>query len=734
MTKLISITVFVTVLSALAVWPSLALPGVPLDAVVLSRDVTIRRDTYGIPHILGRTEEAASFGLGYAQAEDHGIEIARRLIGGRGEMAKYFGVSLESDLLIRRFDNLNAVRKGFGELDPLAQRVITAYVAGVNHYFAQRRAELPSWIPVFEPEDVLANYRAGSLRSLVEPAMIRALQVKYEQKEAGSASDRRRLDGETTESEEVADVDEGSNAFALSPSRTASGKAILLGNPHLSWSSLYWEAQITVPGRVNFFGSTLVGIPVLRAGFNEHLGWVTTNNNPDLKDVYALKLDPLQGDSYTLDGRSHTLVKREVTAEVKGADGSMRTESRSYWESHLGPIIYRSSTKAFAVRSSMLDSYRIFEGFYRLSRTRNLREWLDVIRMNLLPTSNYTYADAAGNILYQWNGRVPKRLDDGTSYELDVPAETSKYLWRGFHQAGELPRVLNPSGGYIQNCNNPPWFVSLRDPLDPKRFPSYFERGELGLRPQMTLEMLERQPKFSFEQVRAMKYNTRMLLADRIKPDLVRALKLLPARSDDLNRGLAVLEAWDNRVSAESRGGVLFQRFWDQYRVGLKQPFATPWSALNPARTPNGVGDIQRAISVFEEAVRWTRATYGTEAVAWGEVHRLRFKDIDLPADGASGAYGLFRVMSFRQQDDGKRVAGWVADGQALVGSGDGWVLAVEFSRPLTAYSVLAYGQTTKSASPHSKDQIGLFAKHSYKRVWFTEAEIKAHLERSYHP
>lgn len=731
MRRAISIVLITIVAIVASVWPARAVPVSLPDEATLARLVTIRRDTYGVPHILASTEEAAAFGFGFAQAEDHAVEIARRFIGGRGEMAKYFGTSLESDLLICRFDNANAVHEGYKGLSPLLQRVIAAYVAGVNHFVATHRQDLPSWIPVFVPEDVLAASRTGSMRSLVDPATIRALRAKHEPGVSLALPERRET--ALTDSNE-AGVDTGSNAFALAPSRTASGKAILLGNPHLNWSSLYWEAQVTVPGKINFYGSTLVGIPVLRAGFSDNLGWVTTNNNPDLDDIYALKIDPTKPDNYIFEGQSLPLRRREVSAEVKGTDGVLRTERRTYWESDLGPIIYRNANMAFAVRSSMLESFRLFEGFYLLSRTRSLREWLDVIRMNLLPTSNYTYADAAGNILYLWNGRVPKRLDDGTSYELDVPAETSRYLWTGLHPVSELPRLLNPPGGYIQNCNNPPWFVSLRDPLDARRFPSYFERGELGLRPQVALEMLESQSKFTFERVRELKYNTKMLLADRVKPDLIRALKALPERSDYLKEGLGVLERWDNHVSANSRGAVLFQRFWDQYRGTVKQPFATPWSPLNPARTPNGLADIGTAVKTFEEAVRWTRSTYGSEAVAWGDVHRFRFKNIDLAADGATGTYGLFRVVSFRQQDDGKRVAGWISDTEPLVGSGDGWVLAVEFSRPVRAYSVLAYGQTTNSTSPHSTDQIRLFSEHSYKKVWFTEKEITANLERSYHP
>ena len=517
-------------------------------------------------------------------------------------------------------------------------------------------------------------------------------------------------------------------------SRSASGRAMLLGNPHLNWSSQYWEAHITVPGKIDFFGSTLAGLPVLRAGFNEHLGFVQTNNAPDMADVYALRLVADKPDQYLFEGRPMPLSRREITVEIRNADGSLRTETRSFDSSHLGPIIYRTKELVFAYRSTQLDSYRHFEGFYRLSKARNLREWMAVMKMNLLNYSNFTYADAAGNILYFWNAQLPKRVDDGTSYELDVPAETGKYVWQSLHPVTDFPQLLNPRGGYTQNCNNPPWFASLRDPLDPANYPSYFERGELGLRPQMALEMLESQPKFTLDDVKRLKFNTKMLLADRVKPDLLRALRALPAPSAEQRSGLAVMESWDNRAAVESRGTMLFLRFWDNYAAAVKQPFATPWDAKNPGRTPAGLADPAAATRAFEEAVLWTRKTFGAESVAWGDVNRYRFSGIDLPADGAPGNYGMFRVMRYAPQPDGKRVAGYVGPDRPLAGFGDAWVLAVEFARPVRAYSILAYGQTADPRSPHSRDQIGLYARHEYKKLWFTEAEIKANLERSYRP
>ncbi len=695
----------------------------------LAEQVTIRRDTFGVPHILAKTEEAAAFGFGYAQAEDHCEEIALSYISARGENAKYFRTGIESDFLVKRFDNYGVCQKNFSQLDPLLQKIFRAYAAGINHYVSQHKSELPAWIPAINEIDVLANIHEGSIGAV--NAVIRRLQAKYENKPAPPQISR----AELLPDEFAADAEEaGSNAFAIGPSRSVSGKAMLLGNPHLNWSSLYWEAHVTVPGKINFFGSTLAGLPVLRAGLNEHLGFVQTNNAPDMADVFALKVDPNNAAQYIFDGKPMPITKREVAVEIKNADGSLKTEKRAYEYSHLGPIIYRNNGQAFVYKSTQLDSYRHFEGFYRLSKARNLKEWMAVMKMNLLNYSNFTYADAAGNILYFWNAQLPKRVDDGTSYDLDVPAETSKYLWQSLHPVTDFPQLLNPRGGYTQNCNNPPWFPSLRDPLDETKYPAYFERGELGLRPQMALEMLESQPKFSIEDVKRLKFNNKMLLADRVKPDLIKAIKATTNPSEDLQKALTVLEAWDNQAAADSKGTMLFLRFWDTYSAAVKQPFAVAWDKQNPGKTPYGLSDTTQALKALEEAVNWTRKTYGSEAVAWGEINRYRFNGIDLPADGAPGNYGMFRVLRCTPQPDGKRVAGWVGNDKPLAGFGDGWVLAVEFAKPVKAYSILAYGQTTNPNSKHSRDQIELYARHQYKKIWFTEAEIKANLERAYRP
>jgi len=722
---------------------------VALDADKPPADrVVIRRDTFGVPHIVGETEAAAAFGFGYAQAEDHAAEMARRFLAARGDAAEHLGKSfLDADLAARRGDDIGEARRAMSSLDRTFREVLEEFAQGYNLYVRRHRDALPPWAIEITAADALALTRTGAPTDAALASMVRALQQKYpegarppaeprtsgNQLQVGSDGGRVFRPGERTD---VSDGD-GSNAIALSGLKTVSRAPMLLGNPHLRWQQLYWEAHVKVPGRLDFYGATLVGYPWLRAGFNDRLAYVQTNNNSDNRDIFALPLDPARPDHYLFEGKPRPLQRVDVAVNVKSDDGMMTVERRTYWRSHLGPVVYRNSTTAFAYRSTVADAWRWFEGFWKLSHARSLKEFMRVMSTRFSPESNYTYADADGNILYLWNSRIPKRVQDGTSYELDVPGGTKKYVWKELHATRDLPQLLNPPGGYIQNANNPPWYATLRQPLDPARYPAYFEHGELALRPQLALDMIEARERFSVEDLKRLKYDTRLLLAERVKPALLAAIDAQTAPSEEIAEARRVLGAWDNRASAASRGAVLFQRFWDAYRAEVRQPYAEPWDLKRPAQTPRGLADTGAALKHLAEAVKWARATYGSADVAWGDANRYRFGDIDLPGEGASSQLGAFRVQVFDEPEDkssGIRTAGWGPADRQLVGGSDAWVLLVHFTRPVQAFSVLAYGQTTDRSSPHSRDQIRIFANRDLRPVWFTDADVAAHTEREYRP
>jgi acyl-homoserine-lactone acylase len=212
-----------------------------------------------------------------------------------------------------------------------------------------------------------------------------------------------------------------------------------------------------------------------------------------------------------------------------------------------------------------------------------------------------------------------------------------------------------------------------------------------------------------------------------VKAALLDAVRQRGSSGDPLlQRAAAVLAAWDNTVAPASRGGVLFERWWRRYQAQARDSaFAERWSWAQLTRTPRGVGQPARAVEALQWAATEVARRHGALDVSWGDVHRVRRGTVDVPVGGCSGALGCFRVLTYEEQPDGRRVAN----------SGDGWVLAVEFAKAgPRAFSILAYGQSNDPASPHFDDQAALFARGEFKPVRFTAADVLAHAVRTYVP
>ena len=231
--------------------------------------------------------------------------------------------------------------------------------------------------------------------------------------------------------------------------------------------------------------------------------------------------------------------------------------------------------------------------------------------------------------------------------------------------------------------------------------------------------------RMSLEEVIRLKHRYRMLLADRVKTDLVAAVRATHP-TGDVARAIALLRRWNNTAAASSRGAMLFEIWAQRYMQG-HQPaeiFAHPWIATDPLRTPRGLSDPSRAAEAFAWAVEETARRHGRWDVAWGDVHRVRRGSVDVPVGGCSGAMGCFRVLTFAREPDGKLAAN----------GGDGWVLAVEFGPIPRAYSVLAYGESQDPESPWHADQAEMFAQGRLKRVAFTTADVDGQAIKRYRP
>ena len=761
-----------------------AAPRGPGDAPYPER-VEIRRTAFGVPHILADDLGAAFYGLAWAHLEDHGATVVHGLVRARGELARHFGRdSLDSDFAWRR--TWEHAAETYELLEPDTRAVFEGYAAGVNRYVELHPEEFPGWVrPAFTGVDVAARWAEEE----IEPAVRRFLRALAE-REARTESSPGNARDEAARAERLALVagrrgaegpgpgadggaEDGSNAWALAPSRTMSGHAILLRNPHLNWRAGYYEAHLRVPGAIDFYGDFRVGYPLyFNGGFNRDLGWATTNNGPDIEEVYALEVDPERPDHVRFGGASVPLRASTVSVQV-AEDGALVTETRQFWTSPAGRVIHRTDSLVYAVKSSEDGQFRYAEQFLKMMRAGSLEEWKEAMRIRAQVVSNFTYADRAGNVFYVWNATIPRYPRPNGGDTLAVPARGPEDVWSALVPWDSLPQLRNPEGGYLHNENDPFHFTNLNEPFDPADWPPYFPAPRLRLRSQLGLALVSDGATLSLEDVVARKHSLRMLMAERTKDDLVAAVRAAdpglleaaaaeaareiaarraeeppeedaapapgpqPASADEILAAADLVANWDATVAADRRGAVLFKAWYYRYFdlvIGedderpfderFNDLFADPWDAGRPTTTPVGLAAPLAAARAFAAAVVDVKTEFGSWDVAWGDVHRFRLGDLDLPANGCSGTFGCFRVVYWDEAEDGRQEA-W---------SGDAWVLAVEFGETPRAYSVLAYGQSSREDSPHRTDQLAMFARGELKRVAFTEEEIAGDLVRAYRP
>ena len=515
------------------------------------------------------------------------------------------------------------------------------------------------------------------------------------------------------------DAPPGSNMWAISPSRSATGNALLLGNPHLLWKDLYlfFEAHQVTPDR-NFYGTTLVGFPTPAIGFNDFVGWSHTVNTQDGADVYRLTK---QGAGYRFDGTEKPFETHTEVIRVKGPGGAIRTDTLFVKESVHGPVFSEDATTALAVRVAGLDDPNGSEQWWRMAGAKSMAEFEGIVKEIHVPFFNIIAASQDGHIYYFFGGKTPKRSRGDVAYWAGpVRGDSSALVWNETLPYDQLPHVMDPATGWLQNANDPPWTVSFPLVFNPDSFASYVAPREMSFRPQRSATMQLADTSVTLEELIEYKHSTRMGLADRLLPELLAAAR---SRGDAVaKRAADVLEQWDRAADAGSRGTVLFQKWVEVLFTSSKgHPFARPWQLDLALTTPAGLANPAQAAEALSTAAKETVKAFGALDVAYGDVMRLRYGHHDLPGNGAAGdPFGVFRVAYYVPDQDGK---------YTNVG-GDTYYQAVEFSRPVRAKVLTVYGNSTQPNSKHIGDQLELFSKKAMRDAWRTRQDIEAHLER----
>jgi acyl-homoserine-lactone acylase len=677
-------------------------------------------DSYGVPHIFAPDREAMFYAHGWAQMQGQANLLLHLYGESRGRASEYWGPG-NSNLEQDRWFHLNEVPERahawYDAQDRTFRTYLDAFARGINDY---GRAH---------PEAIKAENRVVLPVSGVDVVMHSLRVVHYGYMASRSRMTREvnalRRGGGNTAAADVAELTPeevelagGSNTWTIGPPHSASGNAMLLINPHLDWGETfyrYMETHVVAPD-YDLYGAPQIGFPTAVVGFNRHAGWGRTVNTIDTVDFFKLTVKDGQ---YLYDGQLKPFERATRSFKVKQSDGSLREETVEVRRSVQGPVVYDQDGITVAMRVAGIDRPKMLEQWFRMGGSTTLDQFKTALQMGSVPMWNANYADDQGHIMLVFNGLVARRNGhDYNFWSRVVPGDSSATMWTDYLTFDELPKSIDPASGWNQNENEPPWLTTF-PPLDRTKYPAYVAPDGTAM-PQMrvlrSLRMITEDPKISYEQLIAKKHSTRMELADKVLPDLLKA-------GNGATDALRVLEKWDRATDVDSRGGVLFQLWVDQYlnqNGGIAPKLRVKYDPAKPLESAYGLADPAAGLTALEAAAKECLQRYGALDVKWGDVFRFASGKADLPGNGGAGGSGLFRTIAYSRRVGNKFYAA----------SGETIVCAIEFAQSQRASCTLGYGNSSQEGSPHLEDQLPLMVSKTLHPVWRDQADVEKHLEK----
>lgn len=729
----------------------------------LAEAVTIHRDAYGVPHVVGDTPAAAAFGFAWAQAEDDFRQVEDDLVRGIGRAAEVHGrAALFDDWLNRALEIPRLSREEYREADPDIKALLDGFAAGLNHYVSTHPEVEPRLLERFEPWHPLAFIRYVYYQNGFRYAarLPRAAYLAEFERSTGLSPDRlglargsppsarRASTAERPSSEGAAsggadlagiggpfgDRQLGSNSWAVAPERTSSGHALLFVNPHLPFfgPSRVYEGHVVSRDGWNFTGYTRLGFPLPYIGFGESHGWMSTDNHADQTDVWRESFDdPDDPAAYRYGDGYRRATAWTDTLRVVTEEGTEIHAAR-FRKTHHGPVLAMEDGDPMAVGMARFEEPGWLEQWYRMTRAGTFDEFREVTAELDVLFGNILYADTAGTIYYVYNAAVPVRSE---SFDWSRPVDGSDpdTEWRGYHPVDELPQVLDPPSGWIQNCNSTP-FLSTEGPgnPDPDDFPGYMVVEGDSPRAREARRILAARDAWTYEAWAEASYSTRVGRAEEEIPEIVNAWERLDERdaerAEAIRPAVDLLEGWDRISTVDSEAMTLFVH-WGEAFGGL-----APEAREAPAAR---IAALEAAASTLEE-------TWGSWRVPWGEVNRLQRNPDGGPVGPEHDPGGLFSDDAPSLPVPG--VPGWAGgsftfnaqtfgtSGRRYGVSGNTYVAVVEFGDTIRAGTLHTFGASGEPDSPHFFDQAPRYVRGDYKPAPVSLEQVEEAAVRSYRP
>jgi len=695
-----------------------------------AKSVTIIRDNWGVPHIYGKTDANTVFGLMYAQCEDNFKGIERSYLYQFGKQSEADGDGpLLTDIQLQLIADTAGAIKDYKTSPAWFKKLMDAFADGINYYLYKHPEVKPVVFHHFQPWYALM-FTDGSV-SATETGGIgtrETAELYLSRNPSGALSQPHTTENMTAPRET------GSNGFAIAPSKTASGHAMLYINPHVPF---YFrdEVQMVSDEGLDVYGAVTWGQFFVYQGFNPHCGWMHTSSYADVADAYAEKITKKDGKFYyEYDGQLKPVTSRQLVLNVKKGDKTEQKTITGYYTEH-GPVLGSKNNQWLSLKANN-RSYKALLESWLITKASTFAEYKKAMDLLSNATNNTVYADDQGNIAFWYGNYMPKR-DPTLDWTLPVDGSTSATEWRGVHPLDEIVHVYNPSTGWIENCNSTPYTCSGIASPDKSKYPAYMAPDGENYRGVNAARLLSAAKNMTLDSLIAKGYDHHLAAFDLLLRVLFKDYQKAP--NDSLKQSLAepikILQDWDRRSAVHSVATTLAVE-WGT-RVLMAQPRAqtVEESTYQTTRLLIALENMPRVklLELLTDAVKSLSQRYGTWKIEWGDINRYQraadgttFDDklFSIPVGLVGSQFGQLPSFQSRSFNTQKRY-GY---------SGNSFIAAVEFGPRVKARSIVTGGASFDPASKHFTDQAEGYINGRFKDVLFYKDDVLKHVERTYHP
>jgi acyl-homoserine lactone acylase PvdQ len=691
-----------------------------------SANTQIIRDDFGVPHIYGKTDADAVFGLLYAQCEDDFNRVEQNYMSAIGRLAEVEGEeALYSDLRAKLFMTEEEAIENYESSPDWLKKLCDAFADGINYYLHTHPEVKPKLLTHFEPWMPM-YFSEGSIGGDIEGISTNKIQAFYENQSQNS------FISETDDASKSSELEPaGSNGFAISGKLTESGNAMLLINPH---TSFFFRGEVHVVSEegLNAYGAVTWGQFFVYQGFNEKTGWMHTSTYTDIKDDFVetiVKTD--KGYQYKYGNELRPV--KAINQSLKYIDGGVQKEKDfTMYRTHHGPITQKNDS-AWVATAIMWDPVKALTQSFTRTKLNNHTEFRNMMDIRTNSSNNTVYADADGTIAYYHGDFIPKR-NTKFDYKNPVDGSNPETDWNGLHTVDEIITVVNPSNGWIQNCNSTPFTSAAENSPKPSDYPNYMSINQENFRGVHAIRLLEKAQNLTLDKLIDMAYDPYLPAFEVAIPSLIKAYDASRDKAGSLKEPIAVLRTWNFAVSKESVGMSLAHFYGQSF---LSDPMIPSYlSDMEKVIYFSTKATVAQRLMAFENAITKLNEDFGSWNTPWGEINRYQRLDgnIDqvfndslpsIPVGMTTSRWGALAAFGMRSKQTTKRIYGT---------RGNSFVAVVEFGNKVKAKTILAGGQSGAPASPHFSDQAQRYADVQFKDVAYYLEDVKQRAVSTYHP